>query len=604
MGEKTKKAMQINGEYIEDLIPGYATLNVSGRESLSGSLSVNERTDDGSDFISRKYNTRVLNVSFVIEKETDLELKRALEELANIIDVRNARIIFDDESDKFYKASLGENSEFGISLGVASGTFELYCADPFKYDVDETVVELSTQSYTDDDGTTQNALVFNTNNDGYKVQPRFEVSFDKDGLAEGTRDANCGYIMFAKTNTLNQWNGTHARVLANVDYSIDAEYSNIYFGLNADGSDKHPIVTKIATTSEGESYVSYTPSYNGYIFMEFENTDANVTVVPANKKESSIMFGSETEQFTTIPDIDKSFIRNDKTGWAYSAPASMPASLYVADNSNSVQVSANGLYSTYNVTHTDKKYYGPTVMYTLPNGQNGDFSLKWKQCLYTTKTKAGCSQVMLLDANKNPIFTLSVEKSNKTNTTGTVKFYYKNARQKQWKLTSGSIGKTGKLGYKLTSKKGAKTKTYAPRDAENYISRKDDKIEVCLSLDTKKKLTFTETEISTVKYVAFFFGKYSNVTKFEENYIRSVKFTGVAYDTDNAFTSTDILEVDCIDMSVTLNGNDTPNLGDISNDWFDMVLDHGQNNVVCQWSDWVNPLYSPQATMFYRKRWI
>ena len=33
--ELPSEAMQINGEYLEELIPGYRTLSVSGREALS-----------------------------------------------------------------------------------------------------------------------------------------------------------------------------------------------------------------------------------------------------------------------------------------------------------------------------------------------------------------------------------------------------------------------------------------------------------------------------------------------------------------------------------------------------------------------------------------
>ena len=49
------EALQINGEYIENLIPGYRTLNVKGREALSPELETFETgARDGSTLKKRR----------------------------------------------------------------------------------------------------------------------------------------------------------------------------------------------------------------------------------------------------------------------------------------------------------------------------------------------------------------------------------------------------------------------------------------------------------------------------------------------------------------------------------------------------------------------
>ena len=64
----TNKSMAINGMYIESMIDGYTTIDVSGRESLStniSTVSVNNR--NGAIYKGKTYGPRTLSVSFAIE---------------------------------------------------------------------------------------------------------------------------------------------------------------------------------------------------------------------------------------------------------------------------------------------------------------------------------------------------------------------------------------------------------------------------------------------------------------------------------------------------------------------------------------------------------
>ena len=59
------EAMQINGEYIENLVEGYRTLSVSGRESLSPEIDTFETgIRDGAQIKNKRYPTRTIIVKY------------------------------------------------------------------------------------------------------------------------------------------------------------------------------------------------------------------------------------------------------------------------------------------------------------------------------------------------------------------------------------------------------------------------------------------------------------------------------------------------------------------------------------------------------------
>lgn len=141
---KTKQSMTINGVYLEDVISEYTTVGVTGRESID--IEVN--TEDvgvrsGSIYKNKRYGTRTLTVSFVIKGEDSTDLLSKLNELNYYLNVEEAQFVFDDENDKYYVGTPNEKPDVSIStpggsdFGVAVGSFDILCSDPFKYSVDE-----------------------------------------------------------------------------------------------------------------------------------------------------------------------------------------------------------------------------------------------------------------------------------------------------------------------------------------------------------------------------------------------------------------------------------------------------------------------------------
>ena len=136
------EALRINGDYIEELIPGYRTLNVSGREALSPELDYFETgSRDGSTLNNKRFPARTIIVKYQLIAESSEAFRDAYNQLAYILNVEDAELIFNDESDKYF---IGTPSYIGeVEPGVNSvvGEIEFLCVDPFKYSVAEYEVE-------------------------------------------------------------------------------------------------------------------------------------------------------------------------------------------------------------------------------------------------------------------------------------------------------------------------------------------------------------------------------------------------------------------------------------------------------------------------------
>lgn len=143
------EALQINGSYIENLVDGYRTLTVSGREMLNAELE--ELTIDsvnGSEYLYRTYPPRDITVEYQIISSSAGELMQRFNQLNGILDAENATLIFKDEPDKYF---IGTRSDIDLpEEGRTStrGKFVLHCSDPFKY----STVEKEFTAAVNDDG--------------------------------------------------------------------------------------------------------------------------------------------------------------------------------------------------------------------------------------------------------------------------------------------------------------------------------------------------------------------------------------------------------------------------------------------------------------------
>lgn len=189
------EALKINGEYIENQITGYRTLTVEGREALSPEISSFETgSRDGSVLKGKRYPARVIRITYQLVANSNEEFRSAYNKLASILNVTNAELVFNDETDKYFIGTPSLMGEVPPGKNAVVGEFEIICLDPFKYslmeyeavpDLDDSCILLDYQ------GT-------------YKSFPKLEAAFykedesseDGETTQELTGAGDCGFVAF------------------------------------------------------------------------------------------------------------------------------------------------------------------------------------------------------------------------------------------------------------------------------------------------------------------------------------------------------------------------------------------------------------------------
>lgn len=142
-GNLPGEALFINGQAIENLIDGYRTLYVKGRESMSAEINLAEQgRANGSAFNYKRYPERTLTIGFQIIAKTNEEYRKKFNALGGILNVEQAQLIFNDELDKYFTGTPGEISEIEGGSNKVVGEFNIVCADPFKYSCTEYKTEV------------------------------------------------------------------------------------------------------------------------------------------------------------------------------------------------------------------------------------------------------------------------------------------------------------------------------------------------------------------------------------------------------------------------------------------------------------------------------
>lgn len=189
------EALKINGEFIENLITGYRTLTVEGREALSPELSTDETgIRDGSTIKNKRYPARIIRVTYQLIAASNEAFRAAYNKLASILDVTDAELIFNDETDKYFTGTPSYIGEVPPGTNSVVGEFEILCADPFKYSIyeHEVVPVLDSQSILIDYGGTYKAYPKLT----AKFYNESETSEDGGSVTALTGAGDCGYVAF------------------------------------------------------------------------------------------------------------------------------------------------------------------------------------------------------------------------------------------------------------------------------------------------------------------------------------------------------------------------------------------------------------------------
>ena len=118
------EALMFNGSYLENVIPGYRTLYVSGREILGTEITDLETgVSDGTKYRRKRYQSKDYCVGYQLVAKDNAAFRSAYNKLNALLDAEQATLIFADEPDKYYIGTKQGTSE--VPAGRNAITAEL-----------------------------------------------------------------------------------------------------------------------------------------------------------------------------------------------------------------------------------------------------------------------------------------------------------------------------------------------------------------------------------------------------------------------------------------------------------------------------------------------
>ncbi len=126
-------ALMYDGMYLEDLVEGYQTLTVEGREMLSVSLE-QQSVNVGSIITNQTLPSRELKITYKLEDKNPEKFQFKYKELLNYLYRKeDVEIRFHDELDYYYYGRYSTADSVPPESNSVISSFSIYCADPLKY---------------------------------------------------------------------------------------------------------------------------------------------------------------------------------------------------------------------------------------------------------------------------------------------------------------------------------------------------------------------------------------------------------------------------------------------------------------------------------------
>lgn len=141
--EQSKKDSKLSSEsftydgiYFENVIEGYKTLKVTGRESFQKEINSEVIGQaDGEYYNYSRVTKRDITITFQLKANTPNDLMNKFTQLNRLLKKDNAKLIFADESDKYFNATFIQMENVTEGTLMLTGTMLFTCLDPYKYDV-------------------------------------------------------------------------------------------------------------------------------------------------------------------------------------------------------------------------------------------------------------------------------------------------------------------------------------------------------------------------------------------------------------------------------------------------------------------------------------
>lgn len=557
---RSAESLQIDGTWLEDVIPGFRVLYTRGREALPLDITtLTIPTRDGEYVTGKRYPARQIVVGYRLVTGSPQAFRAAFNSLFSYIRGEH-RLVFADEADKFYTGAYQDASSGEPGTDTAVGELVFFCADPFKYSIEEHSQETLLRPVPGSDGVTRNLRSFLVNYQGtVPARPRFETRFfqPNNAVSQDTVPSNagdCGYIAFMDQDG-------HVLQFGDPDEADGASYDKSQLMLDT------VLYNKSSWTSPTKGTASsglWRPN-TGY-------ADPDVTAMGSMRSDYSQQVTAEEQAAESAGTLD---------GLRYLTPQS---------------------YGTATATG----WHGPTISARLPAMPVGTSSVRgaadWR--LYF-RAKIGASDDPQMGLFKADITTssgaliasIAIKKHSSSMTGKVIVTFGGKTKTKSVDLSyyNRAFGAGGRHTCILTKTQNRLVVDYG----DETITLKDtsttsmlaDRVTFCLASYRKNERASTEKEIDPLA----------------RNGLYNVKFTKLNCptwaDVPNKFSSGDVLKADTRDASILLNDAPAADLGALGSDWENFVLVPGEQYIVESRSSWTmgdGAQYRPHSTIYWR----
>ena len=134
--QRPAEAMLIDGQYIEDLIPGYSTLQVSGRELLSQSIEKQTIGKSDGEFIQYVRNpSREIIVGYRLSAADNLSFRQAFYKLNDILHGDTHQVSFNDDLSVYWNAVLTDVDDVPKGRNAITSSCTLVVPDGIAHSV-------------------------------------------------------------------------------------------------------------------------------------------------------------------------------------------------------------------------------------------------------------------------------------------------------------------------------------------------------------------------------------------------------------------------------------------------------------------------------------
>lgn len=129
------EALNIDGKFLEEIVPGYRTLNVVGRELAATQVQTHQLgIRDGTRQVYSRIPDRLITIKYRLEAENN-ELFRDYFNKLNIAlySEKDVPLWFNDEPEMMWTGSKSDVEEVAEGVNCITSTFTILLSDPYKY---------------------------------------------------------------------------------------------------------------------------------------------------------------------------------------------------------------------------------------------------------------------------------------------------------------------------------------------------------------------------------------------------------------------------------------------------------------------------------------